>query len=315
MLNGIVLLLGSDKTATRAGYVQALSLLFTAFIALGLDAYLFGMVTGDTTAVIRSVIPHVSACRRAWTEAMLAAGLLGVGTVAIVAGFVFLFAVYFGDQRRSRYYHHAQLASSLDLLVLLCNAVRAGVTLVVGALLYMTARSYLQAIYNGKIPAVAKPCLHIYVGFGVVAVLVFTVALFAPLLPRRERRNVLTRLVQPDTDKRFIQTLKIAIYSSIGYSVATVIAAVAVASTSAYRWTASPYVDHIAIATVLWILLGPLVPVLLLTGRAVPSFETPGPSTRSRTSRRPAKRPLAANSVPGAEPPAAQSPAAEPWPG
>lgn len=50
--------------------VQALSLLFAAFVVLGLDAYLFGLVTGDAGQLTR---------RRAWTEAMYAAGLLGVG--------------------------------------------------------------------------------------------------------------------------------------------------------------------------------------------------------------------------------------------
>jgi hypothetical protein len=37
MLNGIILLLSSRTMTTRAGYVQALSLLFVAFVALGQD--------------------------------------------------------------------------------------------------------------------------------------------------------------------------------------------------------------------------------------------------------------------------------------
>ena len=71
MLNGIVVLL--SQTMKDIGKVRALGLLLAAFVALGLDSYLFALVTGD------------SSCHRAWTEAMLAAGLLGIGTVARVA--------------------------------------------------------------------------------------------------------------------------------------------------------------------------------------------------------------------------------------
>jgi hypothetical protein len=38
-------------------------LLFAAFVTLGLDAYLFGLVTGDST----NILGKVSACRRTWT--------------------------------------------------------------------------------------------------------------------------------------------------------------------------------------------------------------------------------------------------------
>jgi hypothetical protein len=48
MLNGIVMLLGG-KSVRSPGYVQAACLLFAAFVALGLDSYLFGLVTGDTS--------------------------------------------------------------------------------------------------------------------------------------------------------------------------------------------------------------------------------------------------------------------------
>jgi hypothetical protein len=85
MINGIVLVLGKKPEEIKPGYVQGASLLFVAFFALGLDAFLFGLVTGD------------SACRRAWTEAMFAAGLLGIGTAAIIGGFIYLFTFYFHD--------------------------------------------------------------------------------------------------------------------------------------------------------------------------------------------------------------------------
>ena len=86
MLNGIVVLLSRQpEPGQRVGYFQSASLLFAAFVTLGLDSFLFGLITGDTATV---------ACRRAWTEAMFAAGLLGVGTVAVVVSIVFLLGVF-----------------------------------------------------------------------------------------------------------------------------------------------------------------------------------------------------------------------------
>jgi hypothetical protein len=120
-----------------------LSLLFAAFVTLGLDAYLFGLVTGDST----KILGRFSACRRAWTEATLAAGLLAIGAVAIIAGFVFLFTVYLNDTTQD-----CELKSSMDLLATLCGVLRAGVALVVVAVLFMTVRSYWHALFPGKPP-------------------------------------------------------------------------------------------------------------------------------------------------------------------
>jgi hypothetical protein len=121
MISGIVLLLSFKPKSIDSRYIQALSLMFAAFIILGLDAFLFGLVTGDSTAVIG----NVSACRRTWTEAMFAAGLLGIGAVAIVVGFVLLFDAYFsnGAQRSS----DPEWQPSLKMLETLCNAIRGGV--------------------------------------------------------------------------------------------------------------------------------------------------------------------------------------------
>jgi hypothetical protein len=43
MLNGVAVLLGRTEKGPR--FIQALTLLFAAFVALGLDAYLWGLVT------------------------------------------------------------------------------------------------------------------------------------------------------------------------------------------------------------------------------------------------------------------------------
>ena len=263
MIGGVVMLLSTGTLANSKGYVQALSLLFTAFVALGLDSYLFGLVTGDSTGIIGKV----SACRRTWTEAMFAAGLLGVGTVAIIAGFVFLFAVYFGNMP------HGDLGSSLDSLIMLCTLVRAGVGLVVIATLYMTARSYLLAIFMGKMPIWAKAFIYGYLVIGVIAVVSFTIAIFAPLRNRERDLSPIVQRLRSDNDEQFIRTLKFAIYYSVTYSVLTVIFAVVAASSRISFWDPSRLdVKAVVLATLIWMSLVPLTPLLLLTGRVVPDF-------------------------------------------
>jgi hypothetical protein len=266
MINGIILLLGNREMASKAGYVQALSLLFTAFVALGLDAYLFGLVTGDSTAVIGKL----TACRRAWTEAMLAAGLLGVGTVAIIAGFVFLFAVYFRDQSQDK------LGPSLDLLIMLCTMVRSGVALVVVTLIYVTSRSYLLATFTTNIPIWGKIFIRGYLAIGILTVAAFVVAVVAA--ERRKLDQPLNRFVQwlrAEGEERFVGSLKIAIFYSLVYSVATVIIAAFVTSSDDSFWDPSRLdVKAVALGVLIWISLVPLVPLLLLTGRIVPEFKS-----------------------------------------
>jgi hypothetical protein len=259
MINGIILLLGNREMASKPGYVQALSLLFTAFVALGLDSYLFGLVTGDTGGP--------GACRRAWTEAMLAAGLLGVGTVAIIVGFVFLFAVYFRDQPPGI------LGSSLDLLIMVCTIVRAGVALVVVALIYVTSRSYLLAIFPRGVPKWGTVFLYGYIAVAVLAIVVFVAAISAPL-PKRDRPvNRITELVRASNDARFIMFLKISVFGSLAYSVLTVIFASFITISKVTFWNPSGAdVQLVAGLALAWISAVPLVPVYLLTATVVPSF-------------------------------------------
>jgi hypothetical protein len=314
MLNGIVLLLSTGTTARQAGYVQALSLLFTAFVALGLDAYLFGMVTGDTTKIIRSVTPAVTACRRTWTEAMLAAGLLGIGTVAIIAGFVFLFAVYFRSHPHVRDDPKSTLSSSLDLLVLVCSAVRAGVALVVVAVLYMTSRDYLLALFGGVVPGWAKLFVFGYLPVGLAVLGLFAAVIFGPLLPSARALDRLTRRFQTRDEQHAVSVLKFATLYSLAYSVLTVIAAVGVASSSAHLWHPDyGGVRAVAAIVVVWVLVVPMIPLLLLTGIVVPSFgqagtsETPPAGEQPQGSEPP---------VVGERPPAGERPRAdEPPPG
>jgi hypothetical protein len=264
MISGIVLLLSFKPKSMGSRYIQALSLMFAAFIVLGLDAFLFGLVTGDSTAVIGKV----SACRRTWTEAMFAAGLLGIGAVAIVVGFVLLFDAYFsnGAQRGP----DPEWKASLDMLETLCNAIRGGVAVATIDLLYLTARSYLLAIFNGKVPILGTAVfLHGYLYIGILAVLVVTIA----ALTRHKWPNRFSEWLVTEDRKHFVKTLKIAIYSSVGYAVISVLATAATASWPARDWNPRyPWVRATIAGTVVWVSMAALVPILLLLARTIPNF-------------------------------------------
>ena len=261
MLNGIVVLL--SQTMKTFGKVRALALLFTAFVALGLDSYLFGLVTGD------------SSCRRAWSEAMLAAGLLGMGAVAIIAGFGLLVAEYVPASGNSE---------SVKMLRTLFNLLRGGVALVVLTVLFMTSWNYLYAVLGNGVPKYAKYLLLVYLGIGGLSII--TVMANAGFFDRLQRVQVLPQQWQNQVMKwlRKISDwlagsgdlspqVRRAIYFSFGYTVASVIAASVFARTSPRPWDhAVPWVRATFIGTVAWVLLFSLLPLFYLLVRCSPPF-------------------------------------------
>lgn len=307
MLNGIVLLLsGKPPDGRRTGYVQAASLLFTAFVVLGLDSYLFGLITGDNTTG--------PACRQAWTEAMLAAGLLGLGAVAVVVGFVFLFGVFFAapdttdDQAKDQAADHAgkAMTESMKMLEALCDLLRPGVAAAVILLLYMTARSYLSAIFNGQVPSWGHILLVAVLIFDYCAVSLFIVVYFwgssrnpigsnAEQEPRTERfvsissvnwiLNYIWRLLHPDLVDQ-VKTLKLTIFLSVGYTLATVIGASFLVITTPPFWAPGrPLATVLIFATILWVLVVSLIPLAALLA---PSFG-PRSERAARAGRSPAR--------------------------
>jgi hypothetical protein len=270
MINGMVLVLGRKPEEMQAAYVQAVSLMFAAFVVLGLDAYLFGFVTGDT---------NVSACRRAWTEAMFAAGLLGIGAVAIIVGFVVLFDAYLSRAKQDgRDSDKQDWKESLRLLQRLCNVLRRAVAFVVVGLLWVTARSYLSAVYNDRIPTFGNRFLAAY-SFGIVLALVGVIV-------EAKRGNI----VQLGPNSRMkplriprMKALRIAIYSSIFYSVFSVGLAGFAASQPVGDWGPTSLLTRVMIlVAVVWVLLVSVIPLVLLLVSTVPNFaEFENPQRRS----------------------------------
>jgi MFS family permease len=266
MITGIILVLG-NTTVMKPEYVQALTLMFAAFVALGLDAFLFGIVTGESTQVTEGV----TACRRAWTEAMSAAGLLGVGAVAIVVAFIVLFSAYFSDAKREGSIWEWE--DSLGMLERFSGLIRGGVAVGVVAFLYVTARSYLLAIFNGHIPRLGTAFLYIYIIIAVPAVIAMAIA-----TATKGSGNVISKFLRTDTKRQFIKALKFAIWSSISYTIISALMVAVTASISARFWNpAYPGIRVIFAVTVAWGSVISLVPLLFLLARTVPGLQRPLP--------------------------------------
>jgi hypothetical protein len=77
---GIVLLLQRGVPAQRQ--TQAVSLLIAGFFTFALDSFLFGVIAGEQI------------CARAWTETMVAAGMLGIGALGIFTSLAWLLHVH-----------------------------------------------------------------------------------------------------------------------------------------------------------------------------------------------------------------------------
>lgn len=269
MLNGIVVLLSGMMT--NIAKVRALGLLLAAFVALGLDSYMFGLVTGD------------SSCNRAWTEAMFAAGLLGVGAVAIIAAFGLLVAEYVDKKDKE----------STVMLTTLFKFLRVGVALVVLGLLFMTSWNYLYAVLGKGVPGYAKDLLWSYFAIGASALLIL-------IANARLPKSWMNRLTEPMqkitawlsakgpqklvsvTQKTFTrltdshdfkQKVNRAIYSSFGYTIVSVLAVTFFARTSPRSWDRPDWLVTAAFgATVAWVLIFALAPLFYLLVRCSPPF-------------------------------------------
>jgi hypothetical protein len=304
MINGIVVLLSTTPaTRQRAGYVQGAGLLFTALVTLGLDAYMFGLVTGDLTA---------QGCRRAWTEAMFAAGLLGLGAVSVVVAVVFLLGVFFweasvtvpavpenpplvaGEQGTEAQAEAAaqeemaaqaekaaraeakSLEKSKEALGTLCNWLRPGVAVLVILLLWVTARSYLSSIFDDSPPHWTTIVLTGMVVLDYLVIAVFIAVYMwvgsagpgGPAEGAGKLRtvgysvvNLVWKALQPDEGGE-TKTLNIAIFTSLGYSLASAFFVGLSAYLSSAFWnSSSTWVDFAFVATAFWVLIVALIPL------------------------------------------------------
>ncbi|MGV0603377.1 hypothetical protein [Mycolicibacterium sp. XJ1904] len=89
MIPAIIFLLGSGHDASS----HTVALFASGFLVLGLNSYIFGTISAppvDGDGNIRAGGEYV--CSLSWTQGMAASGMLGVGSVLLVAGLTWMFA-------------------------------------------------------------------------------------------------------------------------------------------------------------------------------------------------------------------------------
>ncbi|MGH3391985.1 MAG: hypothetical protein ACRDOO_24190, partial [Actinomadura sp.] len=125
--------------------ISALNLFTAVFIAFGVDGYLFNRVVGGN---------FDRACGLIWSQEMLAAGVLGIGAIALVAGIVWVLAVYVGPGAGSadsaEDEHYQGRLATLARLLRVALYVTAMVTI---AMQTVTADAYLKAWFGADLPA------------------------------------------------------------------------------------------------------------------------------------------------------------------
>lgn len=83
LFTGIVMLFGRPSPEIEDS--QTISLFSAALLALGLDSYLFSLITGSRPETGDGEVV-TEACMRVWTQGMPASGMLAVGGTALVGG-------------------------------------------------------------------------------------------------------------------------------------------------------------------------------------------------------------------------------------
>lgn len=215
---GIVVLLSDRRRGSTA--IWTLGLFCASFMVLGLSSYLFGLVTGDT---------EPTACKRAWTETVIASGLLGLGAVALISGIAWLLASYLivgegeaADQAANK----AVMRLALQRLGVIVTLMVYGIIGVVTVLLSVTVYGYLRSWYS------TPPRWTIWVLVLYPPAILLLVLIWKTRRARNERRGS----VKQGAWKGTTDALFIGAAASLGYSAIGAIYAGWVASTHVEVW-------------------------------------------------------------------------------
>ena len=192
-------------------------------------------------------------------------GTLGIGAVAIIAGFGLLVAEYVEKTDKE----------STEMLRTLFNFLRVGVALVVLGLLFMTSWNYLYAVLGKHVPGIAKDILWVYLGIGLVALAVLIVISLLPKdwadqLKESAGEKIPGWLAaRPTSNKRsfVLYTLRWGTRSSASWGQPFS------ARSSPRPWDhPDTWVKVAFIATVGWVLIATLAPLFYLLVRCSPVF-------------------------------------------
>lgn len=242
VFTGIILLFGRRGPKNT----QALGLFCSAFVALGLDSHLFGVISGGMQDPF---------CVRVWSEGMTAAGLLAVGAMAVITGLSWLLASHVEATTEGEDSKPSQpsRAINLDWMV---RVIAYGVGVTVTLLLASTTYDYLSIVYTARIPG--------FLAWSVTLspISVATISVGIALLTRRISDN-------RGLNRSNIANigLRVAAYGILSYVVAGPIFAGVISELTAGVWRhPSPFVVGAALSA------GLVLPALLMVAlvQAVP---------------------------------------------
>jgi hypothetical protein len=190
-------------------HARTLGLFCAAFVILGFDSHLFSVLSGSELD---------TKCARVWTEGITASGLLGVGSMAIITGVIWLLPV---GPLESKSLSNASTAvtgetdafrESVNDTVHLNGIVLTmayGVSVAVTVLLASTTYNYIFVVESGKVSTAA-----------VVWILMSPVIVAAVALAIAVWRRVQVRRRPNEEDRISAMAFKISPYGILAYALA-----------------------------------------------------------------------------------------------
>jgi hypothetical protein len=168
VLTGLIVLLVERLRQFNRALVPALMLFFAGFVGLGLNSYIFALVSGESA----------DACRRVWTAASVSSGLLAAGVVAAVGGVVLLVHSYVTSIAGMSPAGDRAVAS--QQFELLRKLLRGSFLLIVVMVISLVMVRHLESlwVWQGRVVISSVPALII--GAIVVAFTGLSILLFRP---------------------------------------------------------------------------------------------------------------------------------------
>jgi hypothetical protein len=220
--------------------IRAIGLFTAVFVVLGVVGYLFNRVAGSDLS---------KGCHLIWTQEMMAAGVLGIGAIALASGIVWVHAVYIGQDTTQK---SDTPQEEVDTLASLMRVVIYGVAVVTIAMLTVTADAYLRAW------STTRPFAWIWL------VRIYGIFILVPIiyLELKQRWNS----HKGDTNDH-TTAFKFALFGAVIYTVLAGVIVAVLTSTPASLW-ASPS-SAVAITATIFA-LGIPAPILVALIYAVP---------------------------------------------
>ncbi|MGY0236459.1 hypothetical protein [Longispora urticae] len=171
---GVIVLLAQPRPSTTAAErhngsarLRALVPFFATFVAMGLNAYVFGLLAGEEPT---------DSCRRVWTAAAVASGMLAVGTVAAVCGIVLLIQAYLARENLGG--TDVRQLGNLERMLTVCIRLLA---VVAPGLLFQRVYEFLRVWYDGDLHGLEWMWIFV---IGVVCATIVLTAVHPPLMRR-----------------------------------------------------------------------------------------------------------------------------------